>query len=103
MRYLGLRHARYVHDWLDVHGVDRTQLGTMITAGNASPPTDIRNLQRLAIRADLHRIITIGHERMSVAGAIHTFVKCRVIATAVLTTANLSSFYVAKVFEYLMR
>ena len=34
---LGLRRAHYVYDWLDVHGVDRVQLGTVITAGSDTP------------------------------------------------------------------
>jgi outer membrane protein OmpA-like peptidoglycan-associated protein len=34
---LGLRRAHYVYDWLDVHGVDRTQLGTVVSAGSDVP------------------------------------------------------------------
>jgi outer membrane protein OmpA-like peptidoglycan-associated protein len=34
---LGLRRAHYVYDWLDLHGVDRIQLGTVITAGSDAP------------------------------------------------------------------
>ncbi len=34
---LGLRRAHYVYDWLDVHGVDRTQLGTVVSVGSNAP------------------------------------------------------------------
>lgn len=34
---LGLRRAQYVYDWLDLHGVDRMQLGTVKTVGADVP------------------------------------------------------------------
>jgi outer membrane protein OmpA-like peptidoglycan-associated protein len=47
---LGLRRAHYVYDWLDVHGANRTQLGTVITVGSDAPvlsdDTEDRRLSR---------------------------------------------------------
>jgi outer membrane protein OmpA-like peptidoglycan-associated protein len=34
---LGLRRAHYVYDWLDLHGVDRKQLGTVVSIGTDAP------------------------------------------------------------------
>jgi outer membrane protein OmpA-like peptidoglycan-associated protein len=34
---LGLRRAQYVYDWLDLHGVDRKHLGTVLSVGSATP------------------------------------------------------------------